>query len=299
MLSVRFHGRGGHGIKTASRVLGTAAFLGGMHAQDSPVYGAERRGAAITAFTRIDIEPILERGVIADPDLILIADETLLADPVARVLGGAEAASAVFVNSSLEPDLLASRYGIDSPVLTLDLTGIATEIVGRSSALSSVLGAVSCKLSGVVPEDWMIRAVREELASLELAPAVIERNVEAARRAYAGVRPLPILAGKKFVSAGSTRSPTYAAPDEGTAIIYSPGNSVARHTGSWRIFRPVIQLDDCTRCMICLVRCPDAAISLNNSGYPVIDYDNCKGCMICFEECPPKCIHEEREVRAW
>ena len=145
----------------------------------------------------------------------------------------------------------------------------------------------------------MIRAVREELASLELAPAVIERNVEAARRAYAGVRPLPILAGKKFVSAGSTRSPTYAAPDEGTAIIYSPGNSVARHTGSWRIFRPVIQLDDCTQCMICLVRCPDAAISLNKSGYPVIDYDNCKGCMICFEECPPKCIREEREVRAW
>ncbi|MFQ5836162.1 MAG: pyruvate ferredoxin oxidoreductase, partial [bacterium] len=27
MIRVRFHGRGGQGIKTASRILGTAAFL--------------------------------------------------------------------------------------------------------------------------------------------------------------------------------------------------------------------------------------------------------------------------------
>ena len=65
MIRVRFHGRGGHGVKMASRILGTAAFLAGRHVQDSPVYGAERRGAAVTAFTRIDDEPILERGVAA------------------------------------------------------------------------------------------------------------------------------------------------------------------------------------------------------------------------------------------
>jgi len=74
MLRIRFHGRGGHGIKTSSRILGTAAFLSGKQAQDCPVYGAERRGAPIAAFTRIDDQPIVERGGIADPDLILIAD---------------------------------------------------------------------------------------------------------------------------------------------------------------------------------------------------------------------------------
>lgn len=81
MLRIPFHGRGGHGIKTASRIVGTAAFLSGLQAQDSPVYGAERRGAALSAFTRIDTQPICERGAIVDPDLILVADETLLADP--------------------------------------------------------------------------------------------------------------------------------------------------------------------------------------------------------------------------
>ena len=53
MLRVRFRGRGGQGMKTASRLLGSAAFHAGYVVQDSPLYGAERRGAPMTACTRI------------------------------------------------------------------------------------------------------------------------------------------------------------------------------------------------------------------------------------------------------
>ncbi|MEN8711676.1 MAG: 2-oxoacid:acceptor oxidoreductase family protein, partial [Arenicellales bacterium] len=45
MYRIRFHGRGGQGMKTASRILGTAFFLAGYEVQDAPRYGAERRGA--------------------------------------------------------------------------------------------------------------------------------------------------------------------------------------------------------------------------------------------------------------
>ena len=45
MFEIRFHGRGGQGIKMASRVLGTALFRSGFTVQDAPKYGAERRGA--------------------------------------------------------------------------------------------------------------------------------------------------------------------------------------------------------------------------------------------------------------
>ncbi|ODS30552.1 MAG: 2-ketoisovalerate ferredoxin reductase subunit gamma/delta [Candidatus Scalindua rubra] len=61
---IRFHGRGGQGMKTASRIVSTASFLEGFFVQDCPVYGAERRGAPIMAFTRLSKEPILERGII-------------------------------------------------------------------------------------------------------------------------------------------------------------------------------------------------------------------------------------------
>ena len=33
---IRFHGRGGQGMKTASRILGTAFFLEGFEVQDAP-----------------------------------------------------------------------------------------------------------------------------------------------------------------------------------------------------------------------------------------------------------------------
>ena len=39
MYRIRFHGRGGQGIKTAGRILGTAFFQEGYEVQDAPRYG--------------------------------------------------------------------------------------------------------------------------------------------------------------------------------------------------------------------------------------------------------------------
>ena len=50
MYRIRFHGRGGQGMKTASQVLGTALFLAGVEAQDAPRYGAARRRGPIRSF---------------------------------------------------------------------------------------------------------------------------------------------------------------------------------------------------------------------------------------------------------
>ena len=49
MYRIRFHGRGGQGVKTASQILSSALFLEGFEVQDAPRYGAERRGAPIFA----------------------------------------------------------------------------------------------------------------------------------------------------------------------------------------------------------------------------------------------------------
>jgi pyruvate ferredoxin oxidoreductase gamma subunit len=91
MVRIRFHGRGGQGIKTASRILGTAFFRAGFEVQDAPVYGAERRGAPMFAYVRAAREPIRERGLIAHPDLVVVADETLAGIPAANVLLGLHA----------------------------------------------------------------------------------------------------------------------------------------------------------------------------------------------------------------
>lgn len=66
-------------------------------------------------------------------------------------------------------------------------------------------------------------------------------------------------------------------------------------TGSWRVVRPVLNLDLCIpfkkkkkACFICWLYCPDAVITRTIP--PVIDYEYCKGCGICAEECPANAI---------
>ncbi len=297
MLRLRFHGRGGHGTKTASRIVGTAAFLAGLHAQDSPLYGAERRGAPLAACTRIDRDSIRERGVILDPDLLLVADETLLADPAAGVLSGSETASALFVNSPVPAAELAQRHGIACPVLCLDLTGPALDRLGRGTAVSASLGAVGCALTGLIDEELMARAVREELADLHLGADAISSNVELARQAFRGVAAVPLRPGHPAQPAVALHQAVPVTGAAGVPILLATGNTQRRHTGAWRLFRPVIDRAACTRCGLCLLRCPDGAITLDQQGYPVIDYDNCKGCMICLEACPVHRILEEKETQ--
>jgi pyruvate ferredoxin oxidoreductase gamma subunit len=302
MLRVRFHGRGGHGIKTASRILGTAAFLSGLEVQDFPVYGAERRGAPIAAFTRIDHEPIRERGVILHPDLVLVADETLLDDGGAGVLLGREGLSALFVNCPRKPATVAEQYDLPCRVLTLDVTGLALERLGRGTSMSAALGAAGAALvnSAIpVPRTRVEQAIREELTSLGLGAEVIEKNVKLAQQVYDFLGPVDIQQGLARETPCRMHVPVPVETAEGIPIIFNTGNALQRHTGSWRIFSPAIDRAACTRCGICLVRCPDGAISLDAQGYPVIDQANCKGCLICCEECPIGCILGEREVQAW
>src|SRR5512135_2575890 len=103
MYRIRFHGRGGQGMKTASRILGTAFFLAGFEVQDAPRYGAERRGAPIFAFVRASREKVNERGMIHDPDLVIVADETLVSVPPAEVLHGVTGRTVLLIHSEETP----------------------------------------------------------------------------------------------------------------------------------------------------------------------------------------------------
>ncbi|EQD32857.1 Pyruvate/ketoisovalerate oxidoreductase domain protein, partial [mine drainage metagenome] len=57
MVEIRIHGRGGQGSVSAAYLLALAAFETELYAQAFPSFGAERRGAPITAFVRINQSP--------------------------------------------------------------------------------------------------------------------------------------------------------------------------------------------------------------------------------------------------
>lgn len=75
--------------------------------------------------------------------------------------------------------------------------------------------------------------------------------------------------------------------------ISTPAEGAAGKTGSWRVFRPVIDAGKCNQCGLCALYCPEAAIDEEFK----IDLDYCKGCGICANECPKKAIEMVREDR--
>lgn len=295
MIRIRFHGRGGHGVKTASRIVGTAAFLSGHHVQDSPIYGAERRGAPIAAFTRIDSKPILERGVIEHPHIVIVADETLLDEPLAGVQTGLDTASVLFVNTD-NPDSVPD--GIASGVQTDDITSRALSVIGHGAAISSGLAGAAAKLSGVVNAEQLQSAIEDELDELHVPADVIAKNVEIASQVFTAVEPVELVPVAETSANEVVRVPEQSAV-AGTPSILHVGNAEMRKTGNWRIEEPAIDREICTRCGLCVVHCPDGAIALDDEGYPVIDYEHCKGCMICRTLCPPHGITSKRQVKAW
>lgn len=298
MRAVRFHGRGGQGAKTASRILGTAAFLEGFVAQDSPIYGAERRGAPVAAFTRIGTGPITERGVIVHPDLVVIADASLVQDPAARVPDGIDERTAVFVNSPLTAEQFQVQTSLPGRVTTLDLTDIALQQLGKRGAISALLGAVAGRLIGLHRES--IRdAIARELADLGLAAPVIERNQVIALECYDAVRRVSMERGQpQPMVPAQLRAPAYEPPTRGTARITAGPNSMIRSMAGWRTFRPVLRPDLCNGCWLCFANCPEGAITIKPDGKPAIYYPHCKGCLDCVEVCPTDALTVERETEA-
>lgn len=77
MIGIRFHGRGGQGVVIASQIL-TQAYLieyPGLYVQAFPEFGAERRGAPVTAFL---LHMDKRRNRIETPDHLVIFDESLI-----------------------------------------------------------------------------------------------------------------------------------------------------------------------------------------------------------------------------
>ena len=71
-------------------------------------------------------------------------------------------------------------------------------------------------------------------------------------------------------------------------MILEGGNSHDYETGSWRTFRPVLDREKCTDCLICWIYCPDSSILVKEGKHGGFDLEHCKGCGICAEVCPPK-----------
>jgi pyruvate ferredoxin oxidoreductase gamma subunit/2-oxoisovalerate ferredoxin oxidoreductase gamma subunit len=176
MYEIRFHGRGGQGAVTAANILAAAAFKEGYDVQAFPMFGVERRGAPVTAFTRMDKKPIDIKTQIYEPDVVVVLDPTLL--EVVDVTSGLSEDGIVILNTRKKPEEFKFQQ---KKVFTVDATTIAVDNkLGTETnpiVNTAILGAYSRAVANVTMESV-------ESAILENAPIKGSENVNAAKDAF-------------------------------------------------------------------------------------------------------------------
>jgi pyruvate ferredoxin oxidoreductase gamma subunit len=288
MISVKLVGRGGQGIKSSARIVGTAAFLGGFNVQDQPIYGAERRGAPVLAFIRISSRQILERGPIGAPSLLVIADDSLMDDPSLKIFETLPDESHIFVNTPRTANSIAAEYHLANKISVADLDEMAERCLDKPIVSAALAGAIS-RLLGQNYAD-LRQAMTLELSHIGIGGQGLAGNFMAAREAYDSLSPMTGIEVKTRGENPAFAEVPYHPPKISTSTILSPGNTGQRRVGMWARYKPKIDNEICTKCRICFVYCPDSAIHIGKDDFPFVDYDACKGCDICFTECPVKAI---------
>ena len=159
MDEVRFHGRAGQGILTASRLFAQAAVLDGKYAQAFPDFGPERLGSPVAAFARIDSQPIEIRSQVYSPNAVAVFEQSLLVKvPVTQ---GMVTKGKLVVNWTEENTDELKQIGEKAGVSTLFVNAnrIAMELIGTPVVSTIMLGALA-QASGFVSVDSLENTVR-------------------------------------------------------------------------------------------------------------------------------------------
>ena len=176
LIEIRMHGRGGQGAVTSAELVAQAAINEGKNAQAFPAFGAERRGAPVLAFIRIDKDnPIRVRAEVTEPDIVMVLDPSLMR--VVNVTSGLKDDGVLVVNTPKNADEIAEEFGVNCTLATVDATHIARDLLGVPIVNTSMIGAL-LKATGVVEVESLVEPLKERFGRLA------ERNINAMKKAY-------------------------------------------------------------------------------------------------------------------
>lgn len=179
MHEVIWHGRGGQGVVLAAQILAESAYLQGFKGVTSaPTFGPERRGAPLTASTKISMTPIRTFAQIEFADVAVVLDASLL--KAVDIFGSLRPDGLIIINTPLA----AEETGINSghPVAVVDAVSIALKHhlikEGAPMVNTPLLGAFARAV------DWVSLESMEKGLKLKLSSVGLANNLAALRDAY-------------------------------------------------------------------------------------------------------------------
>ena len=176
---IRWHGRGGQGAITAAKILAQAAYLEGYQGVTAaPSFGAERRGAPVSASTRIASQPIMVVSQVENPNVVVVLDQTLL--KYDEVTSGLAREGWLIVNSCRRREEL--DLGGEFNVATADATRVCSDlgliVAGLTIVNTAILGAF-VRATEAVSLASVEEAIRERFSDSQ-----VDINLAAVRQTY-------------------------------------------------------------------------------------------------------------------
>jgi pyruvate ferredoxin oxidoreductase gamma subunit len=187
MLEIRWHSRAGQGAVTGAKGLASVLAATGKQVQAFSFYGSAKRGAAMTAYNRIDDNELLNHERYMCPNYVFVIDPGLAFSD--NITEDCDENTKYIITSHLQKDelisLIPELQGNEDNVYVVDCLKIAQETIGRPIPNTPVLGAFM-KISNVFPIEKFKEAMRTVLG--KLPEKIIDANMLAIQRAYDEVK---------------------------------------------------------------------------------------------------------------
>lgn len=185
VLEIRWHSRAGQGAITGAKGLADVVAGTGKEVQAFALYGSAKRGAAMTAYNRIDSSPILNHEKFMNPDYILVIDPGLVF--ITDICADEKSTTQYIISTHLnKEELLEKKPDLKGKELfILDCIKISIETLGKPIPNAPMLGALM-KVSKMLELDFFKEAFKKVLGK-KLPQKIIDANMLAIDRAYAEV----------------------------------------------------------------------------------------------------------------
>jgi len=183
MLEIRWHSRAGQGAVTGAKGLASVLAETGKQVQAFSFYGSAKRGAAMTAYNRVDDNLLLNHERYMCPNYVFVIDPGLAFTD--NITEDCNDETKYIITTHLSKDelisLIPALKGKEEQVFTVDMLKISQETIGRPIPNTPALGAF-LKLSGILDINNFKEAMKIILG--KLPEKIIEANMLAIQRAY-------------------------------------------------------------------------------------------------------------------
>ncbi len=185
MFEMRWHSRAGQGAVTGAKGLADVVANTGKEVQAFAFYGSAKRGAAMTAYNRIDDQPILNHEKFMHPDYVLVIDPALAY--TADITANEKESTKYIITTHLPKEELVKEVPKlrGKEVYVVDCFAISLDTIGRAIPNTPMLGALM-KVSGMFELDYFKEAMKKVLS--KFPQRIIDANMAAIERAYNEVK---------------------------------------------------------------------------------------------------------------